>query len=560
MIIDALQLPEGAAIEADICIAGAGPAGLTLARELLARYDVRVCLVESGGLAFEPESQALSRLVPSGGDLLPPDGARRRQFGGAANAWDVLVTEAGGGVRYLPLSAIDFEQRDWLPHSGWPFPRDALLPYYERAQRLCGLGPFAYDADSWSRPDAPKWPLDAHGIETSIEQFGHASAFTSLHQAMSASTNLTLLLHANVTGLRRRDAASAIESVDVACLNGRSHSVHAGLFILACGATENARLLLLPGEGAPQGIGNASGLAGRYFMDHLNVFAGALVPASPALLHTSALYDLRPVAGAWIMAKLNLSATTQRRERLLNAGVRVEARPDPTLARAWTALYDTKRSLTRRSLPRDPVSKAAAVVPALPRLALVAADALRRYGPRSLLSWPDRGRYGWSERSGKWRGFTTFNLELQLETAPDPENRVLLTEERDRFGQPLAGVRWRWTELDKASLLKTCTLLAAGLSAAGIGTLRFPEGEPQAWVTSPAGAFHNLGATRMSDDPAHGVVDPDCRVHGVENLFVAGSSVFPTGGYANPTLTIVALSLRLADHVSGLLEKRRLVV
>lgn len=556
MITDALELGDASVIETDVCIIGAGPAGITIACELN-RESFRVCLVESGGLGYEPQTEQLQRLSTVDSDLEPPHEARRRQFGGAANSWNVLTTRAGGGVRYLPLSDIDFEKREWVPYSGWPFSKAALDPFYERAQRVCDIGPFTYQVDDWMRQDARKWPLDDEIISTSIEQYGRARIFTHEHLAeLRERANVNLLLHATVTGIEKRPGSSGVERVTVNCTNGYRHTVNAVVFVLAMGGIENARLLLLSNAQQASGLGNQHDLVGRFFMDHHNVFSGELVPTSPHLLTSSALYDLRQVDQTWVMAKLNLSESLMRRERLLNSAARIEARLDSNLETALRSIVRAARSMRRGRLPDDLVSKIRDIVPQIPRLARMGGAAIKEHGARGLAPQEHLGRYRWSKRNGKWQGFASFNVELQIELAPRPSNRVVLAEERDPFGRPLAGVRWKWSELDQGSLRRVQEILAATFADSHLGVLHLPDFDAVSNVTSPAGAHHHIGTTRMHSDPRQGVVDGDCRVHGVENLFVAGSSVFPTGGYANPTLTIVALSIRLADKIKSLMKAR----
>ena len=138
----------------------------------------------------------------------------------------------------------------------------------------------------------------------------------------------------------------------------------------------------------------------------------------------------------------------------------------------------------------------------------------------------------------------------ELEQAPNPASRVRLIEQRDALGMPRVQLEWRLSGLDKRSIRRAHELLARELGRAGLGRLQLMLSEDEhRWPPELGGGRHHMGTTRMHRDPARGVVDPDCRVHGVGNLYVAGSSVFPTVGAANPTLTIVALALRLADHL-----------
>jgi choline dehydrogenase-like flavoprotein len=315
--------------------------------------------------------------------------------------------------------------------------------------------------------------------------------------------------------------------------------------VLAAGGIENPRLLLLSRSARPEGIGNRHDLVGRFFMDHHNVRSGFLVPASGRLLDAASLYDLRLVRGTPVMAKLRIAERVARAERLLNAAVRLEPGRASNRIRAVGALRRARREgLTggrqAAALARDVVADA-------PRLVLAG---LRTLAPRSR-----RGLYGWSElRAKRWR-FDGFHVEIQVEHAPDPANRVLLGEDRDPLGLPRAAIRWRWSDVDLASLRRVQAILADECARAGIGRLELPPADAPPEVTAPGGIHHHMGTTRMHPDERQGVVDADCRVHGVPNLFVAGSSVFPTGGYANPTLTIVALAIRLADHLKALMGR-----
>ena len=143
MFVDARSVPTKTVVECDICIIGAGAAGLTLAREFSGQ-EFRVCLLESGGLEFDAATQSLYQGKNAGPLQIELDTERIRYFGGTTNLW-------GGYCR--PLDEEDFEERDWVPNSGWPFRRAELEPYYERAHRLCQLGPFNYNIDAWNSDD-----------------------------------------------------------------------------------------------------------------------------------------------------------------------------------------------------------------------------------------------------------------------------------------------------------------------------------------------------------------------------------------------------------------------
>jgi choline dehydrogenase-like flavoprotein len=513
MLVDANSLPERSVVEADVCIVGAGPAGLTLARELSGER-FRVCVVESGGTGFEPETQELARLASADSDLSPAYQNRRRQLGGNAHLWRLGRRPARSLIRYLPLDEIDFVHRPWVPHSGWPFGRAELDPYYARAHRLLGIGPFDYSLAEGARAGAPALPLDPERARTSVEWFGTSEPFLGgCLGELRRSANVTLLSHASAGALEERPSGERIERLSIDCLDGKRLSLAASVFVLAAGGIENPRLLLLSDSRRTQGIGNAHGLVGRHFMDHLLV-KGVLVPTDRRLFDSCALYDVRTVADGRVMGcKLNLTAAVVERERLLNGALKLEAQaaPRPLLNFADTYV----RLMLRNRQLRPPLN-------------------------------------GWSALGGKARRFGEFSVYLQIELAPDPANRVMLAAERDRFGRPRAAVRWKWDALTRRSVLRTGQLLDETFAQAGLGRLVLPQADPPP-LPHREGFNHHMGTTRMHVDPRQGVVDRDCRVHGVTNLFVAGSSVFPTGGYANPTLTIVALAIRLADHLRGVM-------
>ena len=506
MLRDARSLPDKSVVDTDVCIVGAGPAGITLARELDGE-GFSVCLVESGGLDFDAATQALSELTAEGSDIVPLAQNRRRQFGGNANLWFVGRRPFRSLIRYLPLDQIDFAHRPWVPHSGWPFPKSDLNSYYVRALDVVGLGPRSWSVMDVERPDARPLPLDAEGIRTSVEWFGTSQPFVGEHRVeLQRSANVTILIHANVGRLEA--VGGRIERVRVDCLSGTSHSIAAKVFVIAAGGIENPRLLL-----ASNGIGNERDLVGRFFMDHLHV-RGVLCPFDQGRFETSALYDVRPNAYGRIMGcKLNPTEGVMERERLLNSALKLDA-----------------------ALPSHPLARA---------------DTYARLMLRHRQLRPSF--FGWSALPGNAQRFSEFATHLQIELPPNPDNRVTLSAERDRFGRPLAAVRWRWDELTRRSVQRTRHFLTDALERAGIGKLEMPEDDPPPFPHKE-GTNHHIGTTRMHADPAQGVVDADCRVHGMSNLFVTGSSVFPTGGYANPTLTIVALAIRLAERVRRLVQ------
>jgi choline dehydrogenase-like flavoprotein len=150
--------------------------------------------------------------------------------------------------------------------------------------------------------------------------------------------------------------------------------------------------------------------------------------------------------------------------------------------------------------------------------------------------------------------YDTIGLRTRIDPVPNPDSRVTLATERDALGIPKARLDWRLSDLDHTSVRRTLEILGAEVGKAGLGRVRITlDANPSVWPSDLAGGWHHMGTTRMSDDPKRGVVDRNCQVHGIQNLYVAGSSVFPTAGSGTPTLTLVALSLRLAERLKGVL-------
>jgi choline dehydrogenase-like flavoprotein len=514
--IDARSLPDGERLEADVCIVGAGPSGITLALELL-DTGATICLLESGGL----ERSGLPGGESVGYPYYRLETAGIRAFGGSSLHWG-----SGDGDYWhaVPLDRLDFEARDGIPHSGWPFPRSELVPFFERTAAACGIGPFVYSADPADDADLagllPVRPgrLVSSHFELSPSTFAHHLA------GLDAAGGVRLLLHATAAELRVGDGGR-VEAVRALSAPGRSFEVRSRVTVLAAGGLENARLLLYP-----PGPGNEHDLVGRYFMEHVAVRSGVVVPSSPALLARTDVYDEHDRSGHGVKPVLRLHESVARAERLLNVAFLLDARPRFSAANGVRSLSTLRRA---RELEPRPAAR-------LGHLRNVLADA------------PDVAREILHRRGAPVAAGDVLPLRVQAEQAPSPASRVTLSHERDRLGLPLPRLDWQLGELDRLSVRRTQELLDAELRAAGLGRVDDLLGDesPPALIL---GIHHHMGTTRMHGNPKQGVVDADCRVHGVPNLFVAGTSVFPTSGWANPTFTMLALAVRLADHL-----KRRL--
>jgi choline dehydrogenase-like flavoprotein len=543
MMIDARSLPSEETIEADVCIVGAGPAGITIAREFL-NQDVRVCLVESGGLEPDPDTQSLCEGNAIGDPYPDLRAARRRQFGGTAHAWEAPIGYQQWGWRCLPLDEIDFEQRDWLPHSGWPFTRSDLDPFYQQAHRVCQIGPFTYRVEDWEGSAGHPLHFQGDRAITTMSQYASRTPFThEYREEIGRADNITTLLHATVVDIETDEMARMVTRLRVTCLQGKSFWISAKLFILAMGGIENARLLLLSNKRQQAGLGNHHDLVGRFFMDRPIVSCGMLIPNSRQLLDRTGLYDIVTVKGVPVMARVRLTDEVMRREHLLNNGAQLFPRPQPRQKEATKSLRSLLTSMRRAELSKDLIQHLSTIVRGVDYVTAAAFwGAIRRL--------PGLHRGDWSYLPYEKQRFSMFEVIYQIEQAPDPNNRVVLSAERDLLGLNKIDLHWKLNEIDRRTIQRVKEIWAEEFDKAGLGHLHL---ETELKFDKLA-MHHHLGTTRMHLDPQQGVVDANCKVHDMTNLFIAGSSIFPTAGYANPTLTIIALALRLANHLKELLN------
>jgi choline dehydrogenase-like flavoprotein len=541
MRIDGTEIAANTTIETDVCIVGAGPAGLTLAHRLMEGRR-RIHVLEAGGERAIDSVDALC-LEPSGSPLEPAGDSRWRQVSGTASIWNVRLRNRPAG-RYVPLASVDFEQRRGLPYSGWPFGRETLEPYYSEAERVAVYGMSQGQPTGAAQPEV--FDLDPAVVTTTLETFGFGTVFTEdLPGLLIRHPNVILVTRAMVVQITVNSKGNRAEELCV--VSGRStFRVRFRLLVLAAGGIENARLLLVSRVAHPDGLGNDHGLVGRFFMDHPRVRLGYLKPSDSRVFERASAYDIRLWNGRYLGGKLTLAEEVLRSRGLLNASVQLLPHPSASDAQSLNSLKLLMARLRRGNVDREATQRAREVLRGI-RYILSTGAPLAVTQRRAM---PVISDGGWSRLPGNRERFEYFELVLQSEQSPDPENRVTVGNSTDEFGLPRPCVTSRWTEKDIWSIRETARILTSELEKTGVG--RFvPVGnrlEPQLYQVG--GAHHHMGTTRMHTDHRQGVVDENSRVHGISNVYVAGSSVFPTGGYANPTLTLLALTLRLADHLT----------
>ena len=532
MLVDFNETPDGTVFEADVCIVGAGVAGITLARRLR-DAGREVLLLESGGQDHERASQDLYQGHVVGRTYPPLDEARLRFFGGTTAIW---------GGRCVPLDPIDFETRPGIAETGWPIGLADLAEYYRQAASVFELPYPAFDEALWQRLGTSPPAFDSARVRTRFWQFDDAYWRFGIDNCrdLTGDPRVRVLTHANVTEIETEAGAGAghVTGLRLASLAGRSGRVRAGRYVLCCGGIENARLLLASNRVASAGLGNGHDLVGRYFMEHPRARIAELHLAEPAAFWSSFRKQFTD-RGHKLMPALRLAEDLQRRAGVLNSAVTVKFQRAPEQGvPASLAAYEALRKH------------------GAPNRAMRRVWRLYRRGNDLLQAWAEKPlRHAQLRRRGGH-----LYLIARAEQAPNPESRITLAhDDRDALGMPKAVLDWRLSEVDTRTLRVLVETVDGELQRLGLGRAVSMPWLAEAgtdWPVDPTigrhpiGGYHHMGTTRMAEAPSRGVVDPHGRVHGIDNLYVAGSSVFPTSGWANPTMTIVALTLRLGDHLA----------
>jgi choline dehydrogenase-like flavoprotein len=512
MIDDLRQAQEGAQLQADLCIVGAGAAGIALAREFLGTRT-SVLLLESGGLRPDPGAAGLNQGESTG---LGPDSlteGRERGLGGTTAVW---------GGQCLPPEPITFERRDWVEHSGWPFGAEELARFYPRAEELFRIEGEVYDERIWDAFGVERPAVDPGRLLHRFTVWCPQPHLGRLYKPqLEASPNLRVLLNATATRIALAPSGDRFASLEISTPEGKRAEVRARACVVCTGAVENARLLLA------SGVGNRHDVVGRYFQDHPNGHCAVIESRDVGRLQE--LYGLLYKKRVRYLPRLVLSPAVQAEQRVLScAAYPVFDFGEGSGIEASRRLYRATRGGRRPQQLRQELGR---IVRDAPRLIPVAYR--RLVHGRATLARPK-----------------AVTLQTHGEQAPNPDSRVTLSDRRDQLGEPLPKVDWRLGEQERRSAEVMVAQVAEQFARLGLGDVR-----PEPWLATPewssqvTDSYHHTGTTRLGTDPRTSVLDPDGQVHGVEGLFVAGSSPFPAAGFVNPTLLIAVLAIRLADRL-----------
>ncbi len=519
MIYDLERDPNPPEFSADVCIVGAGAAGIVLAAELV-RQGKRVLLLESGGAELEPAADALNQCSYTGQPHRGANTGRFRALGGTTIAW-------GGQV--LELGEQDFAARPWIPGSGWPISKEELAAYYERALAAEGLAHVTRSEREIWREMKTGAPDLGEAFDAYFTRWCPEANFARLYRETLESPNLRVVLHATATAMLLGEDGSRVRGIECKSPAGQAHTFAAALYVLCLGTIESVRFLLQPLPSSQVPSWNRSGLLGCHFQSHID-WNAARVPGNDAAKLRRWFANLY-LGGYKYHPKFRLAYPVQQQEKVLN------------IAASITCINPAETELRRiKSLARDFVRG---------RVSHAGGEDL----PGLLRQLPTMLRlaYGYGvHRQAAWPKESTFWLRTHCEQEPLSKSSITLLDTRDAAGLLRARLDWRVSPLEWKTI--RCFTEQAQRAFARLGLAQLV---PQPELAAESGyrditfddSHHHMGGTRMARNASEGIVDSQLRLHGIDNAHVCSASVFPCSGSSNPTHTLIALALRLADHL-----------
>lgn len=519
MIVDAASFESSQTLKTDICILGGGVSGIVLAREL-APFFGEISLIEAGDTSFSIENQALyePEILP---ELYPdPTYSRLRMLGGSSNHWE-------NGTE--PFDPIDFEKRDWIDNSGWPIGYSEVSKFYPDAEKYCGVGGEGYDAKTWSETlQMDDLFASTDNIESGIgkDSVPPTRFFEEYQKDLSASKNITIYKNANVSDIDFEPVSSKVTSIVFSSHNLIKHRISANVFIMCFGGIENARMLLEFNLRNDNKLGNENDNVGRYFMDHPTIRAAHLYPFERDMF---AFYQGFRQTSQYILGTLKLTPAALRENKTVNMRMALKPGSNIDLSHGISSLHTFNDDLI-------PDHFGTHLTNVLKDLDLIVDKYSRKKFDTPLFDESDE--------------FHSFQILAMMEQTPNRNNRIRLGSQTDKFENHKIIIDHEVSESDREMAWKSLNTLANEVGTISIGRVRLlREQEDRIWNSQLGFAHHHMGTTRMSDSARTGVVDSDQKVFGTDNFYVSGSSVFTTGSHVRPTLTIVALTLRLVEHL-----------
>jgi len=481
----------------DVCITGTGPAGMSLALKLSSK-NIRVLLLEAGGLEFSETSQKIYKGMNIGLDYFASDVSRLRYFGGTSNHW--------GGWSH-ELNESDFEIQGHVNYSGWPIKKKDLDPYLFETKEIL-------DIETPSAPDYLLVDKQDEGLRNIDFRFSTpVTRFAKKYfEAIKSAENITCVLNANVVDVNLNENLGSVSSLTVSSFTKDKYKVDAKFYVLCMGGIENPRALLNANCRMKVGIGNQNDLVGRFFMEHPIFQLGDVL-----INYEHPAYKQYIGKNSLPIAFYEPTDSFRKQKKTMNFGLRFE-RLNFTPPKSPSLKYRLKRNICESDSKYSIVKKLS-----------------KKFScPRS-----------------------DAQIRVASEQSPNPSSRIKLGNKTDIFGNRKVVVDWRLNELDKHTLRQAVLVAGKIMANKDLGRIKLQD-----WIIDndlifpdttedEVAGYHHMGTTRMAESPKYGVVNKDQQVFGIDNLYIGGSSVFSTSGHANPTFTIVQLSLRLADHIAN---------
>jgi len=532
--INAIKIYDDMHLKAQVCIMGAGVAGITMASEF-AKMGIQVVLLDAGGENYDKKTQYDARANSVSPNYPDTKMSRMRMLGGTSNHWSNNTS---------PLSKIDFEKRDGLPNSGWPIRKSDLDEFYPRAAVYCGTGDDGYDLDYWHKKFNITPTIDSEnndGLNLSIAKASvPPTKFFKVHgEKLVDSPFITIITFAQVTGVKYSKQDKTIGVAEFTTMSGGRHTVEADEFVMAFGGIENGRMLRHFNTKHNNELGNQNDCVGRYFMDHPTLRAAQVFsPDENKFSMFSGVMDKD--YKRFVLNFFELSENKLRSEQLTNIRMPLQRASRQQMSEGISSFHLLKQRLSGKDVSGSFFNDLTNIAMDID---IVADTVSRKKFNQPLFD--------------SVNDFHGFQVPLMMEQTASRDNMISLSNKKDRFGIPLLNVNWNLHDSDKKRLWRGLNVFANEIGAAQLGRVRVLEERASRLFSDQLGfGHHHMGTTRMSTTPENGVVDSDQLVFGTRNFSIAGSSVFPTGGHVPPTLTISAMSIRLSKKIAQRLLRR----
>jgi choline dehydrogenase-like flavoprotein len=514
MIKDLLTSAPDPAARRDVCIVGAGAAGIALAVEL-ERLGKSVLMLEGGGEQLEDAAQEPYQSEVVGHEHRGIHTGRFRAQGGTTLKW---------GGQILELDPIDFSERSWVPESGWPFSKQELTPFYARALEIEGVdASIQQDAAVWKELGLPVPHFK--DLEPYFSRWCPEPNFATLHRSKLDGPAIEIWLHANAVELLLE--GEEVQGIRCRTQGGKNAIFRASEYVFCLGTIESSRFFLQPRTGASRLPWNDSGLLGRHFQDHIDANAASVIPRSPAEFHNA--FDNVFLGGRKYHPKLKLAPAMEREAEVLNVAATMYFLSD--IDEELAAIKSTAKRLLRGKLREVESREAMQMLRNLPLL-------FRQ-------SW----RYAVEHRAFNPPG-ASIQLRVHCEQAPDTGSSITLSEERDSLDLLRTRLDWKIEPVEIRTIQRFVETAKVALDSLA-EIVPQPSLYDGNFATHCDDSNHHMGGMRMSASPTGGVVDPDLRLNGTRNCYVCSGAVFPTSGFSNPTHTLLALAVRLARHLAA---------